>query len=97
MISFLEKIAGIIIHLPEYILYAVESLINLFMEGIEGLLLAAVAILPPLPEVISPPSFIEDINWFYPVGAVISIVLPLLTAYVIFLGVRWIFSKLGEL
>lgn len=96
MISLLSNMVEIFLNIPQYILYAVESLINVFFLAIQGLLLLSVAILPELPETISPPGFVTAINWFYPIGTIISLVTPMLTAYVTFLGVRWIFNKLGE-
>ncbi len=97
MIGLLSDLLGVFESIGDYILYAIESFINVFFEGIEGLLVAAVAILPKLPETITPPGYLEEINWFFPVGTVIAIATPLLSAYVIFLGVRWIFNKIGEL
>ena len=70
---------------------------NLIFSGIEALLILTVEILPSLPENSGPPEYIEAINWFYPIGAILSVAAPMLAAYITFLGVRFIFNKLGEM
>jgi hypothetical protein len=97
MISLLNDIYEFLTHIPQYILLAVEELINTFFAGIQVLLELTVAVLPELPETISPPEYVEAINWFFPIGAVLAIVAPMIAAYVIWLSVKWIFNKLGEL
>lgn len=94
--SILSDIFEIFKNIPQYILYAIESFVNLIFSGIEGLLILTVAVLPELPETVAPPEYITAINWFYPIGAIIALATPMLAAYVVFLGVRWIFNKLGE-
>jgi hypothetical protein len=97
MLSLLGNLVEIFLNIPEYILYAIETVINLFFLSIQGLLLTAVVVLPGLPETVTPPEYLEEINWWFPLGGLLAVVAPLLSAYVIFLGVRWIFNKAGEL
>lgn len=97
MISLLTDIVEIFENIPQYILYALESLINLIFTAIEGWMLIFAALLPHLPEPVAPPSYLGEINWFFPVGTIIGIATPLLAAYVVFLGIRWLFNKIGEL
>jgi hypothetical protein len=96
MLSLLQDIIEIIGFIPEYILDAVETFINLIFSGIESVFIAATSIIP-LPEVPSPPEYITAINWFFPIGAVISIATPIVAGYVAFLAIRWIFKWAGEL
>lgn len=96
MLSALESIIEIIGYVPEYIVYAIETVFNLFSSAI-GAIFAAATSLIELPGVPSPPDFIEAINWFFPVGAVIAIMVPIVTGYVTFLAVRWIYAKVGDL
>lgn len=97
MLGILSDIVEIITNLPQYVVFALESFLNLIFTAIEGAVTAAVALLPELPEIITPPSYLEEINWFFPVGTVIGIATPLLSAYIVFLGLRWLFNKIGEL
>jgi hypothetical protein len=96
MLSFLGGILEAIENFPTYVLAGVETLLNLFFEAIQVAVDAAVALLPSLPE-IGPPAFLESINWFFPIGALLPLFTSVMTGYVVFLGVRWIFSKVGEL
>lgn len=97
MFGLFSEIIEILTNLPTYVMYALESFINLIFSAIEGALNLAVALLPELPEIITPPGYMEELNWFFPVGAVLAIAAPLLSAYIVFLGVRWLFNKIGEL
>lgn len=96
MFSLLQDIVEIIGNVPQYILYAIETIVNLFFSAIEGIFIAATSLIP-LPSVPSPPEYITAINWFFPIGAVISIATPIVAAYVVFLAIRWIFKWAGEL
>jgi hypothetical protein len=96
MLSLLENLVEFALNIPTYILYALESLINLLFTAIEGLWLLATALIP-LPEPPSPPEFITSINWFVPIGSIISIATPIVTAYIAFLVIRWIYKWVGAL
>lgn len=97
MLTFLSNIWEVIQNIPLYIIYAAEEVINGFFKLIELALEAAAALLGELPEVVTPPAFVSEINWYYPVGTLLAIVTPLITAYVIWLGIRWLFQKFGEI
>lgn len=96
MLSFLKNIIEVIEFVPNYILWAVETLFNLFTDGITALFGLAAALIA-LPSEPSPPEFIGAINWFFPVGALISIATPIVLAYGSFLAIAWILRKAGDL
>jgi hypothetical protein len=95
VLSILRDIVELFTNIPGYILYAVETIINLVFSGIQAIFTVITVI--PLPEVPSPPEFIDNLNWFYPVGAVVTIMGPIVVGYIAFLLVRWIFKWAGEL
>jgi hypothetical protein len=96
MLSVLQDILEIFENIPAYILFALETVANLFFEAI-GDLFSLVTSLIPLPSIPAVPSFISGINWFFPVGDVITIMGPIVIAYVSFLAIRWVYQKSGNL
>lgn len=96
MISLLTDIFEIFENIPAYILFALETLVNLFFSAIESVWSLATSLIP-LPSVPSAPSFISNLNWFFPIGSVVTIMAPILTAYISFLAIRWIYQKAGSL
>lgn len=96
MISLLTDIFEILSNIPAYILFAIESVANLFFSAIESIWSLATSLIP-LPGIPSPPSYITSINWFFPIGPVMSILTPVLTAYIAFLAIRWLYQKSGNL
>lgn len=96
MLTFLKDIVELFLFIPDYILFAVETAFNLFMEALQGIVILA-AELVPLPAVPSAPEWVSEINWFFPIGAIITVGTPILLGYIAFLGVRWILVKVGEL
>jgi hypothetical protein len=96
MLSLLQNIIEIVGFLPEYILDGIEQVINLFFAGVQALWEAAVSLIP-LPEIPAVPEYISAINWFFPVGAVISIMVPVMIGYIAFLAIRWIYKWAGAL
>ena len=95
MLALLEDVIDVLLNIPAYILLAAEEAINGVISVAESIASAATAILPSLPEV-APPPLVKSINWFFPIGAVISIATPLVAAYVIWLGVKWIYKRVGD-
>lgn len=95
MLGLLENIVEIIGNVPAYILYAIESIINLVFSGVQAVFSVATSLIP-LPA-IPVPSFIAEINWFFPIGSVVSIMTPIVSGYVLFLAVRYIFKWVGDL
>ncbi len=59
--------------------------------------IAAAAALPSLPSVPSPPSMISAINWFFPIGTIVSVATSLGVSYVTFLAIRYVFRKVGAM
>lgn len=96
MLSLLQNIIEIVGFLPEYILDGIEQVINLFFAGVQALWEVAVSLIP-LPEIPAVPEYISAINWFFPVGAVISIMVPVMFGYIAFLAIRWIYKWAGAL
>jgi hypothetical protein len=97
MLGALEGILEIFENIPAYILYAIETFINAFFEVIQLAIEAAVLVLPGLPEVYTPPAYLAEINWYYPVGTLIGIATPLFTAYIAWLAVSYIYRKFGAI
>lgn len=97
MISLLKNIVEIVANIPLYIAFAAENVINGFFALITLSLEAANAVLGGLPEVIEPPGYISEINWYYPVGTLLAVVTPLIIAYVAWLGISWAFRKYGAM
>jgi hypothetical protein len=99
MLGLLRDIFEIFENIPAYILYAMETFINLIFSGVQAVAdtaLAAANVLP-LPEIVTPPELLGELNWFFPVGAVISIATPLIGGYIAFIAIRWVLAKLGVL
>lgn len=96
MLTFLEEIFEAVTFIPDYILLAIEEVFNLLMEAVHSLFVFASTLIP-LPSTPEVPEFITAINWFFPIGAVIAILAPVVTGYIAFLAIRWIYQKIGEL
>lgn len=96
MLSLLKNVVEVIEFFPDYILYAIETVTNLFFSAISALFTIITSLIP-LPEIPSPPSFISNINWFVPIGTIITIMTPIVVAYVSFLAVRWAYKYMGQL
>jgi len=96
MLGWLQNIVEAVEYIPEYVLYAVETVINLLISAADGLFAVATALIP-LPTTPEPPEYITGINWFFPIGTLISIAAPMVTAYITFLGIKWIYKKVGDL
>jgi hypothetical protein len=96
MLGILEDILEIFENIPNYILFAIETLCNIFFAGIQAIF-EVVTSLIPLPAEPGAPEYIANINWFFPIGAVVSIMVPIVTGYVAFLLIRWVYQKVGAL
>lgn len=97
MFGLLDDIVEIIENIPDYVLWALEMSFNGYMELIQLALEAANAVLGELPAVITPPAYLGEINWYYPVGTLLSVATPLITFYVTWLGISWVYRKFGAL
>lgn len=97
MLGLLDNIIEIVENIPDYILYALETCLNGYLELFQLALEAAYAVLGGLPEVITPPGYVGEINWYYPVGTLLAIATPFITLYIAWLGVSWVFRKMGVL
>jgi hypothetical protein len=95
MLTVLKNIVEVFLNIPGYILYAIETIINLLFAGVQGLF--ALITIIPLPSEPAVPELIGEINWFFPIGAVVSIMAPIVVGYGAFLLVRWLYAKLGDL
>lgn len=97
MIGLLENLVEIFENIPGYILFAIEEFVNGFFALIQLALEAAVLVLPELPEIYTPPKYVAEVNWYYPVGTLIGIATPLFTAYIAWLGVSYLYRKFGAI
>lgn len=95
MIGLLEDLVDLIGNIPDYFLYAMETVANLFFSAV-SVLFTAISIIS-LPSIPTVPEYISSINWFFPLGAVIAVMSPLVIGYTAFLLVRWIYKKTGNL
>lgn len=95
MLSALEGIIEIIANVPAYILYAIETVANLFFAAIQGIFTFATALIE-LPEIPTIP-YLAEINWFFPIGSILGIFTLMVAGYITFLAVRWIFKWAGAL
>lgn len=96
MITLLTGILKIFEEIPQYILYAIQSFCNLLFEGVQAVFETATSLIP-LPSEPGAPPLIHEINWFFPVGPVITIMVPIVSGYVIFMAIRWILKWSGNL
>jgi hypothetical protein len=96
MFSLLKNIIELVEYLPLYFLYVIETVANLFFSLIESLFAVATSFisLPPVP---GPPEYITAINWFFPIGAIVSIMIPIVGGYITFLSIRYILKFTGNL
>ncbi|HEV3318249.1 MAG TPA: hypothetical protein VG053_00765 [Solirubrobacteraceae bacterium] len=96
MLGWLEGIVTAVENIPSYLLYAVETVINLVTEGLDALFVTATSVgFFTLPETFAPPTILGWLNWFFPVAAVVSVATSLVVMYSGFLLVRWVFKKAG--
>lgn len=97
MISFLGSLLNTVGQFGKLVLWgAIESL-NVVISALEVVFSAAAGVFPSLPEVPAAPSFVSYMNWFLPIGSVVSTAVSLGVSYGTFLGVRWVFKKAGTL
>jgi hypothetical protein len=87
VISFLEDS---IVNLALWVVYALETVINLVLAGAGSLIAAAVAVLPAVPSApsIDTGSWIGWLNWVFPIGDMLTAAASLLALYVTVLAVR---------
>jgi uncharacterized membrane protein YdbT with pleckstrin-like domain len=97
MINLLTDLVELFENIPDYILYAIETVINLVFSAINLALLAANELLGGLPEVITPPKYVSEINWYYPVGTLLAVVSPFIALYITWLSISWLYRKFGAI
>lgn len=96
MLGLLQDIIEAVEYIPMYFLYAIETVANLFFSAIQGVFSTATSLIP-LPSVPPAPEYVTAINWFFPIGAVISIMTPVVAGYISFLAIRYILKWAGSL
>lgn len=96
MLSLLSDIIEVISFIPNYFIYALETVWNLLMDSITGIFTIATSLIP-LPSIPSVPEYIAEVNWFFPIGSIITVVTPVLAGYIAFLAIRWVYQKTGNL
>jgi hypothetical protein len=97
MLTFLSDLWSVITNLGSWIIYGIETAWNVLVVAIDVFVPAAIALLPSLPSAPGPPSYVEYMNWFFPIGFLVTTITTLVASYVTFLGIRWIFKKAGIL
>lgn len=95
MLSFLELIANTLAQFGLLVAWGCTEVMNLVLSAVSALVSAVNFV--ELPAVPSPPSMIQGINWFFPIGSIVSIASSLATSFGAFLAVRWLFKKTGTL
>jgi hypothetical protein len=98
VIGILQTILTGIEAIGSFFLWAIETGINALFAVIEVAFNEAAAVTGlTLPETFAPPTIVGWLNWFFPVGAFVSIATGLVLSYGVFLSVRWAFKKAGVL
>jgi hypothetical protein len=96
MLDFLSKILNVLTHLPDAVLWGVETAINALLDGAAVVITAALGLLPHMPDLpsVGDPQWLHWLNWVYPVGALLGVIVGCVTMYVTFLAVRYVLKLL---
>jgi hypothetical protein len=91
VISFLENIFKVLSELVLYVVAGAVTVVNLFFDGVGIAINAALGVLPEIGvgETKITPELLEEANWFFPFGGIIAVLTTMLTAYLIWLAVRY--------
>jgi hypothetical protein len=75
-----------------YVLWALETCVNAVLAAIVGVYVAVVALLPSMSGApsIGSPTWLQWMNWFYPVGDLVAGLTGLLGLWIAYLAVRYI-------
>jgi len=75
-----------------YVLWAIETGFNAILVAVVAAYSAAVALLPSMSSApsIGSPTWLGWLNWFYPVGDLVTGLTGLLTMWLAFLAVRYV-------
>jgi hypothetical protein len=92
MINLLLQLVQLFTDFAIYVASGVVTVLNVFFEGIAVLVNVAIAVLPTIPigETKLTPKFVEEANWFFPFGGITTVLSTMLTAYLAWMGVRYI-------
>jgi len=95
VITLLLNLVEIVKNIPAYILYAIETSWNLLVTAVDATFSAITAIIP-LPEVPTFP-YLSTLNWFFPVGSIVSVLTLMVGGYISFLAIRYVYKFAGAL
>lgn len=91
MLGALSGILSAVVAIGDMVLWGLVSGWNLIMLAIGVALTAALALLPTMNDAPAlSGTWIGWMNWFFPVGGVLSILTAAISLYLVFLGVRYV-------
>jgi hypothetical protein len=99
VLDFLGNILSALEDLPNLILQGCVDMCNYFFAFVGACVNGLFALLPGMPTAPSIPGgvYLNWLNWFYPVGDLLTGIAALITMYLIYLGVRWALNLLRAL
>jgi hypothetical protein len=97
VLGLLQDIVELFENIPQYILYAIETSINGWLLLIQLALEADNKLLGGLPSIYTPPGYVSEINWYYPIVTLLGVASPFVTAYIAWLGFSWFYRKIGAM
>jgi uncharacterized membrane protein len=91
MISFLETIVKLFTELVTYIAAGAVTVLNLVFDGLSVAGTAIIEALPELPVLTEhiTPKLLAEANWFFPFGGVAAMLTTMLTAFILWMAVRY--------
>lgn len=95
MISLLQSILEIFEDIPDYIAAGAVDTVNLGFRGLEAAVNTFLEGLPGMPAIVGPPDPVAAANWFFDLGAIVSVASSMLTSYLLFVVGRWLLRKAG--
>jgi hypothetical protein len=92
MISLLIAILKGVSEFGTYVAAGSVTVLNLLFAAVAVTVNAAIALLPSISvgETKLAGGLLEELNWFFPFGGIVTVLTTMLTAYLIWMGVRYI-------
>jgi len=97
MIALLQSVLCVLMQIPYFVVWAAITAFNAVILAIAAIIVPLVSLMPAFPDLPTMPSEFTTvmgwINWFFPVGTVVSILTFAVAVYVawfiIVIGLRW--------
>jgi hypothetical protein len=96
-LALLDALTGIynfIKYLPQYVLIALVDGINALVLAVGVALTALLSLLPSFPDAPEAPTMVKNINWVFPIGSVVTVLLTCLVLFTAFfvlrIALRWL-------